>query len=63
MTYRHNLHPADASLLRHLRQLVDRLQDEQYRLDAHPNVKQDLFRAREELKEFTSKLRQRGVNI
>ena len=63
MTYRHNLHPADVSLLRHLRQLVDRLQDEQHRLDAHPNVKQDLFRARKELKEFTSRLRQRGVNI
>jgi hypothetical protein len=63
MTYRHDLHPADVSLLRHLRQLVDRLQDEQYRLDAHPNVKQDLFRARKELKEFTSKLRIKGVNI
>ena len=63
MTYRHNLHPADASLLRHLRQLVDRLDHEQYRLDAHPNVKQDLARAREELKEFTSKLRKQGINI
>ena len=50
--------PADQAMLKHLRQMVDRLQDEEFRLDAHPNVKQDLFRARQELKEFTSKLRQ-----
>ena len=54
---------ADQAMLKHLRQMVDRLQDEEFRLDAHPNVKQDLFRARQELKEFTSKLRQRGANI
>ena len=55
--------PADQAMLKHLRQMVDRLQDEEFRLDAHPTVKQDLFRARQELKEFTSKLRQRGANI
>ena len=41
--------PADQAMLKHLRQMVDRLQDEEFRLDAHPNVKQDLFRARQEL--------------
>lgn len=55
--------PADQVMLKHLRQMVDRLQDEEFRLDAHPNVKQDLFRARQELKQFTSELRQKGVNI
>lgn len=55
--------PADQAMLKHLRQMVDRLQDEEFRLDAHPNVKQDLFRARQELKQFTSDLRQKGVNI
>lgn len=55
--------PADQAMLKHLRQMVDRLQDEEFRLDAHPNVKQDLFRARQELKQFTSELRQKGVNI
>lgn len=55
--------PADQVVLKHLRQMVDRLQDEEFRLDAHPNVKQDLFRARQELKQFTSDLRQKGVNI
>ena len=55
--------PADQAILTHLRQNVDRLQEEEFRLDAHPNVKQDLFRARQELKTFTSQLRQKGVNI
>lgn len=54
---------ADQAMLKHLRQMVDRLQDEEFRLDAHPNVKQDLFRARQELREFTSGLRQKGVKI
>ena len=51
--------PADRAILTHLRQCVDRLQEEEFRLDAHPNVKQDLFRARQELKTFTSQLRQK----
>ena len=55
--------PADRAILTHLRQCVDRLQEEEFRLDAHPNVKQDLFRARQELKTFTSQLRQKGANI
>jgi len=63
MGYRQEITPAQEAELRFLRQVVDRLQDERYRLDAHPNVQQDLFRAQQELKEFTSKLRQRGVLI
>ncbi len=60
---RQTITPADQALLKHLKREVDRLQDEEFRLDAHPNVKQDLFRARQELKKFTSDLRQKGVNI
>ena len=55
--------PNDQAMLKFLRQTVDRLAAEEFRLDAHPNVKQDLFKAREELREFTSSLRQKGVNI
>ena len=29
----------------------------------HPNVQQDLHRARNELKKYTSSLRKRGINI
>lgn len=63
MGYGQDITPAQEAELRFLRQVVDRLQDERYRLDAHPNVQQDLFRAQKELKEFTSKLRQRGFLI
>lgn len=57
------LTPAQKAEYRFLRQQVDNLQDELGRRDHHPNVQQDLHRARRELKEFVYQLRQKGVNI
>lgn len=57
------LTPAQRAEYRFLRQQVDGLQDELNRRDHHPNVQQDLHRARRELKEFVYQLRQKGVNI
>ena len=57
------LTPADHAHLVFLNRLVDRLQDESFRLDPHPNVKQDLDRARIELKTFVKTLREKGVKI
>lgn len=59
----HNLTSADQGHLRFLRVQVDRLQDESFRLDPHPNVKQDLQRARSELKSFIKSLQKEGKNI
>jgi len=39
------------------------LEEERYRYDARPNIQQDLFHAREDLKSFVSKLRTNGVKI
>ena len=58
-----NLTPADHAHLRFLRGQVDRLQDESFRLDPHPNVKQDLARARSELKSFVLSLQKEGKSI
>ena len=55
--------PADEAILRHLRQQVDRLQDERYRRDARPSIANELRAAMWELKDFTSKLRKEGKNI
>lgn len=57
------LTPADHAHLDFLKRQVDRLQDESFRLDPHPNVKQDLDRARIELKTFVKTLREKGVKI
>jgi len=58
-----DLNPADRELLRFLRRQVDNLQDRLYGHDHHPDIKNDLWRAREELKQFTLKLRRNGVKI
>jgi len=58
-----SLSPAQKFEYRFLKQQVNRLEEERYRYDARPNIQQDLFRAREELKMFVSKLRKEGVNI
>jgi len=58
-----DLTPADRAHLDFLNRQVDRLQDESFRLDPHPNVKQDLARARRELKSFTLSLQKEGKNI
>ena len=57
------LTPAVRAHLAFLNRQVDRLQDESFRLDPHPNVKQDLDRARRELKSFTLSLQKEGKNI
>jgi hypothetical protein len=49
--------------LRWLRRKVDELIDEEFRADARPNVKRELWYAREELEQFVSKLRKRGRRI
>tara|TARA_Y100000385_G_scaffold215600_1_gene224406 strand:- start:1116 stop:1304 length:189 start_codon:yes stop_codon:yes gene_type:complete len=58
-----DLTPADRAHLAFLNRLVDRLQDESFRLDPHPNIKQDLDRARRELKSFTLLLQKEGKKI
>jgi hypothetical protein len=58
-----SLTSVDQGHLRFLRVQVDRLQDESFRLDPHPNVKQDLQRARSELKSFIKTLQKEGKNI
>tara|TARA_R110000824_G_scaffold288244_2_gene476209 strand:- start:893 stop:1081 length:189 start_codon:yes stop_codon:yes gene_type:complete len=49
--------------LRFLRNEVNKYEREANRAIEHPNVQQDLHRARRELKEFTANLRKQGVNI
>jgi len=58
-----DLTPADRAHLVFLNRQVDRLQDESFRLDPHPNIKQDLDRARRELKSFTLSLQKEGKKI
>ena len=57
------LSPAQKFEYRFLKQQVNTLEEERYRYDARPNVQQDLFRAREELKSFVSRMRTNGVKI
>ena len=57
------LSPALKYEYRFLKQQVDRLQDELGRKDRPHSTEQDLFRAREELKFFVSKLRKNGIKI
>ena len=57
------LSPALRYEYRFLKQQVDRLEEERYRYDARRNIEQDLWKAREELKSFVSKLRNNGVKI
>ena len=58
-----SLSPAQKFEYRFLKQQVNTLEEERYRYDARPNIQQDLYRAREELKSFVSKLRTNGVKI
>ena len=58
-----DLTPADAAVLRYLRQRVDNLQDERWRRDARPSIANELQIAMRDLREFTSAMRQQGHNI
>ena len=57
------LNPFQESELKYLRRQVDTLQEVEHRRDAHPNAKQDLWVAREELDRFVRNLRAEGINI
>lgn len=57
------LDPANTAILRYLRQQVDRLQDERYRRDARPSIKNELQIAMRDLQKFTSDLRKQGYRI
>lgn len=60
----HDLTSHEAALLRHLKREVDHYQDAYLQTGLHhPNLKQDLQRARNELKEFVKSLREDGRNI
>lgn len=57
------LSPADAAILRYLRQRVDNLQDERWRRDARPSIVNELQIAMRDLREFVSAKREEGINI
>lgn len=57
------LSPALKFEYKFLKQQVDSLQDQLGRRDRPRNTEQDLWRAREELKQFVSKLRTKGIKI
>ena len=56
------LNPADEQMLKYLRKQVDRLQDERYRTDARPSIKNEIFQAQQELRKFTAELREKGYS-
>lgn len=57
------LNPAQQAEYRFLKHEVEKYERELNRTDSHPNVEQDLFRARSELKLFVQALRKVGLNI
>ena len=57
------LNPAQQAEYRFLKNEVNKYEEEANRTHMHPNVQQDLWRARMELKKFVSDLRKAGVNI
>ena len=60
----HNLTQADHALLRHLKREEERCLEAYLRTGTrHPNVHQDLYRARKELRDFVTSLRQEGKRI
>lgn len=59
-----DLTPQDHALLRHLKREEERCLDAYLRTKIeHPNVQQDLWRARKELKDFVKSLRMEGKKI
>lgn len=57
------LNKEQEATLRYLRQQVDKAEAALARTDRHPDVTQDLWRAREELRVFVEQMRAAGVNI
>ena len=58
-----SLTKAEEAELRFLRNEVDKYEVENNRLDSHPNVKNDLARARRELKKYVKNLQKAGRHI
>ena len=58
-----DLTPADAAVLKYLRQRVDNLQDERWRAGALASIPNELQIAMRDLKRFTSEKREQGFNI
>ena len=58
-----SLTKAEEAELRFLRNEVDKYEVENNRLDSHPNVKNDLARARRELKKYVNNLQEAGRHI
>ena len=59
-----DLTPHDHALLRHLKQEEERCLNAYLRTKTeHPNIQQDLWRARKELKDFVKSLRLEGKKI
>ncbi len=58
-----DLTPADAAVLHYLRQRVDNLQDQRWRLNSRASIKNELQIAMRDLREFTSAKRQQGHSI
>ena len=54
---------AQQAELEFLRRRVDMAQDAALKHDKHMNVQQDLWRAREELEQFVTRLREDGFDI
>ena len=52
-----------AAQLHWLKRQVDNLQEEQYRSDARPRIKQELWAAREELDDYIRQLKKVGIAI
>jgi hypothetical protein len=60
----HDLTPLQAVLLRHLRREEEHYHNAYLRTGMkHPNIQQDLWRARQELKEYVRSLRLEGKRI
>lgn len=57
------LSKAHEAELAFLKRRVDNAIDATRKVDRHPNVEQDLWRAREELEQFVTMLREQGHNI
>tara|TARA_R100000935_G_scaffold49599_1_gene74976 strand:- start:2199 stop:2387 length:189 start_codon:yes stop_codon:yes gene_type:complete len=57
------LSPADQATLKYLRQQVDNLHDQRYRLDSRPSIHNELQYSIKDLQDFTSSLRKQGKNI
>ena len=58
-----NLSVFEEAELTWLRRKVDELSDEQFKPDARPDIKRELWQSREELEVFVSEMRKRGRKI